>query len=78
MHGYTYYSPVEMAGERMTVKEVMALLKAAGWYEAGQTGSHRKFRHPTRPGFVIVAIHGGDIPTGTLRAIEKQSGVRLK
>lgn len=62
----------------MTAKDVIARLKAAGWYEAGQNGSHRKFRHPDRPGFVIVPIHTGDIPLGTLRAIEKQSGVRLR
>ena len=36
---------------------------------ARQTGSHRRYRFG--PCVTIVAQHPGDIPTGTLRAIER-------
>jgi predicted RNA binding protein YcfA (HicA-like mRNA interferase family) len=27
-------------------REIIALLVLDGWFEAGQTGSHRHFKHP--------------------------------
>lgn len=39
---------------RYKVKEVIDLLKADGWYLAGQKGSHRQFRHPIKKGKVTV------------------------
>jgi predicted RNA binding protein YcfA (HicA-like mRNA interferase family) len=31
-----------------------------------------------KPGLVTVPMHGGDLPVGTLRSIEKQADVRLR
>lgn len=31
------------------------MLKDDGWYMVRQTGSHRQFHHPTKPGTVTVA-----------------------
>lgn len=61
---------------RVTPAEVIRALQRAGWEQMTQSGSHAKFRHPNRPGRVIVAIHGGrTIPLGTLRTILRQAGL---
>lgn len=35
-------------------REVIRKIKADGWFEVAQVGSHKKFRHPTKPGIVTV------------------------
>ncbi len=40
--------------KRYKVHEVIELLLADGWYLAGQKGSHRQFKHPTKKGRVTV------------------------
>jgi predicted RNA binding protein YcfA (HicA-like mRNA interferase family) len=56
---------------------VIAKLTAAGWMLARIKGSHHHFRHDVRPGTVTVPHPRKDLPRGTIRAIEKQSGVKL-
>ncbi len=58
-------------------REIIALLVRDGWFEAGQTGSHRHFKHPTKPGKVTVPHPKHDLPVKTVRSIEKASGVKL-
>jgi predicted RNA binding protein YcfA (HicA-like mRNA interferase family) len=59
----------------MTVREVVARLMAEGWSEARQTGSHKHFTHPNKPGQrVTVPMHRGDLKRGTLHSIVKQAG----
>ena len=41
----------------MTVREVIKLIEADGWYLDRQRSSHRQFKHPTKPGLVTVAGH---------------------
>jgi predicted RNA binding protein YcfA (HicA-like mRNA interferase family) len=43
-----------------------------------QKGSHVQFRHPTKTGRVTVPHPERDIPIGTLKSIEKQSGLKLR
>lgn len=62
----------------MTVREVIARLIADGWYEVDQRGSHKQFKHATKPGRTTVPMHKGDIPIWVVISIEKQSGVRLR
>ena len=62
----------------MDSRSVIAKLKADGWYEVGQKGSHLHLKHPTKPGKVQVAHPKKDIPIGTLKSIERQSGVKLR
>ena len=38
----------------MRFKEVNKMLKADGWYEVNQVGSHHQYKHPTKPGKVTV------------------------
>jgi predicted RNA binding protein YcfA (HicA-like mRNA interferase family) len=53
------------------------MLEADGWYSAGQTGSHRQFRHPTKQGMVIVPMHAGkEIGKGLLHSILKKAGLK--
>lgn len=40
--------------------------------------SHLHFKHPSRPGKVTVPHPVKDMPIGTLKSIEKQSGVKLR
>lgn len=56
-------------------REVIAMLKAAGWYEYDITGSHHHFKHPTQKGKVTVKHPCKDIPPKTLKSIATQSGL---
>jgi predicted RNA binding protein YcfA (HicA-like mRNA interferase family) len=61
----------------MKVRAVIKLLEADGWRLARQTGSHRQFRHPIKPGTVTVAGNPGvDLPPGTLSGILRQAGLK--
>lgn len=65
-------------GSDMRSREVIKLIKADGWFVVDQDGSHMQFRHPTKPGRTTVAHPSDHIPTGTLKNIERQSGVQLR
>lgn len=60
----------------MRVKDLIRLLEDNGWYFTRQSGSHRIFSHKTKKGIVVVPMHGGDIPKGTLKSILKQAGIK--
>ena len=61
----------------MNSRNVIAVLKADGWREVSQKGSHVQFKHPTKPGRVTVVHPERDIPKGTLRSIERQARLKL-
>jgi len=59
------------------VREIIKLLEEDGWYLVRQKGSHRQFKHPTKPGRVTVAGNlGDDLAPGTLNSILKQAGLK--
>jgi predicted RNA binding protein YcfA (HicA-like mRNA interferase family) len=61
----------------MKVRDVLRLIEADGWRFVRQAGSHRIFRHPTKPGIVIVAGKPSqDLAVGTLNAIVKEAGLK--
>ncbi|MEO6832979.1 MAG: type II toxin-antitoxin system HicA family toxin [Chitinophagaceae bacterium] len=61
----------------MKASEVIKLLKADGWYQERQKGSHKIFKHATKTGIVVVPDHSPkDIPPGTLNSILKQAGLK--
>jgi predicted RNA binding protein YcfA (HicA-like mRNA interferase family) len=62
----------------LSSREAIHLLKKAGWQEVRTTGSHHHFRHAMRPGTVTVPHPVKDMPPGTLKSIERQSGVKLR
>jgi predicted RNA binding protein YcfA (HicA-like mRNA interferase family) len=62
----------------MNSRDVIVALKSDGWQQVAQKGSHIQFKHPDKPGRVTVPHPKRDIPLGTLRSIEKQSGLKLR
>ena len=61
----------------MKVKDLLKMLEEDGWALSRTRGSHRQFKHPTKPGLVTVAGKPSvDVPKGTLNAILKQSGLK--
>lgn len=61
----------------MKVSEILKILKADGWYLIATQGSHRQFKHPTKPGRVTVpGKPSDDLTPGTQNSILKQA--RLK
>lgn len=60
----------------MTVREVIKRLEADGWYLDRQKGSHRQYKHPTKPGLVTVAGHPtATLAPKTLKSIHRQAGL---
>lgn len=58
-------------------KEVIELLLKDGWVQVGCKGSHRQFRHPTKPGKVTVnGKLNKPLSQFLLNSIWKQAGWR--
>jgi len=62
----------------MKSQDIIKALKSDGWVQVAQKGSHVQFKHPTKPGRATVPHPKRDVPLGTLRSVEKQSGLKLK
>lgn len=62
----------------MNSRQIIKAIEAAGWQHVATKGDHWQFTHPSRPGRVTVPHPKRDLPIGTLRSIEKQSGVTLR
>jgi mRNA interferase HicA len=59
------------------VGELVRLLEHDGWHAVRQAGSHRVYRHPTKPGQLVVPVqYGKEIATGTLQSILKKAGLK--
>jgi predicted RNA binding protein YcfA (HicA-like mRNA interferase family) len=59
------------------VSEVLRRLQGDGWYVVATRGSHRQFKHPSKPGRVTVAGKpSDDLAPGTLNSIWKQAGLK--
>lgn len=59
-----------------TVRDMIKMVEADGWYVVGQTGSHRQFKHPTKPGRVTIAGKpSADVHPRTERSIIRQAGL---
>ena len=67
--------PVYAVG--MKVAEMLRLLQQDGWSLVAQRGSHRQFKHETKPGRVTVpGKPSDDLAPGTLNSILKQAGLK--
>jgi predicted RNA binding protein YcfA (HicA-like mRNA interferase family) len=62
----------------MNSRDIISALKADGWIQVAQKGSHVQFKHPTKRGRLTVPHPKRDVPVGTFRSIEKQAGLKLK
>ena len=53
------------------------MIEADGWYLVATRGSHRQYKHPSKPGRVTIAGHLTDnLAPGTLNSIFKQAGLK--
>jgi predicted RNA binding protein YcfA (HicA-like mRNA interferase family) len=60
----------------LKVGEIIKLIEADGWRLDRVRGSHRHYRHPTKPGTVTVpGKPSRDLPVGTERSILRQAGL---
>lgn len=60
---------------RVTAAELVRALERDGWLFSRQKGSHRTYRHPTKPGRVVVPMHPGDLRTGLVADTLKDAGL---
>jgi predicted RNA binding protein YcfA (HicA-like mRNA interferase family) len=58
----------------MTSGDLIGQLQAEGWVRVGGKGDHAKFKHPNRPGHVVVPHPRKDLAVGTLHNIYRQAG----
>jgi len=65
-------------GSVVNSRDLIKELQRHGWHEVNQVGSHKEFKHATNKGRVTVPHSKRDIPIGTLKSIEKQSGIKLR
>jgi predicted RNA binding protein YcfA (HicA-like mRNA interferase family) len=57
-------------------KNVIRILAAKGWVFISHNGSHVKMKKDGK--VAIVPVHGNkDLPRGTLKSIEKQTGEKI-
>jgi predicted RNA binding protein YcfA (HicA-like mRNA interferase family)/predicted RNase H-like HicB family nuclease len=61
------------------VRDVIEMVEADGWYRVVIEGSHRQYKHPTKPGRVTICGHPRDeMPKGTLGSVMRQAGPEAK
>lgn len=61
----------------MKIRDIIKMLEKDGWYLLRVKGSHRQYKHATKPGLVTVAGHpGSDLAPGTLNSVLKQGGFK--
>ena len=58
----------------MKIRDIIKKIEADGWYQVVMKGSHRQYKHPTKPGRVTIAGHPNhDLAPGTLNSVLKQA-----
>jgi predicted RNA binding protein YcfA (HicA-like mRNA interferase family) len=58
----------------MKVRDVIKMIEKDGWYLVATEGSHRQYKHQTKPGRVTIpGKPGDDLAPGTLNSILKQA-----
>jgi predicted RNA binding protein YcfA (HicA-like mRNA interferase family) len=61
----------------MKVAEVLRMLLKDGWVQVASRGSHRQFKHPSKPGRVTVPGKASDdLAPGTLNSVLKQAALK--
>jgi len=63
----------------ITPKKIIRALQQGGFVFKRQTGSHRSYIHPDRPGKVVtIAYHNKDLKKGTLKSILRQAELSVE
>lgn len=55
--------------------EIEKIIKDDGWYFVKQVGSHKHYKHSTKPGKVTIPFHTGELDKGTVKSILIQAGL---
>jgi len=59
------------------IRDIIKLIEADGWYLVVTRGSHKQYKHKTKPGRVTIAGHpNDDLAPGTLNSILKQAKLK--
>jgi len=58
----------------MTSAALIREIQAAGWPVDRVRGSHHVFKHPSRPGIVVIPHPKKDLGRGLVAAIRRQAG----
>ncbi|MRA12500.1 type II toxin-antitoxin system HicA family toxin [Acinetobacter nosocomialis] len=56
--------------------DLIKMIEADGWYEVRVSGSHHHFKHPNKRGLVTIPHPKKDLPSGTVKSILKQAGLK--
>ena len=64
--------------KRYSPKKVIKILRKYGWKETRIRGSHHIFKKEGENKIVVISTSKNPIPIGTLRNIERQSGISFK
>jgi predicted RNA binding protein YcfA (HicA-like mRNA interferase family) len=60
----------------LKVRDAIRLIEADGWILGRTRGSHRQYKHPTKPGLVTIpGKPAKDLPVGLQRSILRQAGL---
>ena len=59
----------------MTSADLIREMQKAGWRLDLVNGSHHVYKHPERPGIVVVPHPKKDLGLGLVKAIRKQAGI---
>jgi len=61
----------------MKVRDIIRMIENDEWYLVTSRGSHRQYKHPTKPGRVTIAGNPNhDLALGTLNSILKQAKLK--
>jgi predicted RNA binding protein YcfA (HicA-like mRNA interferase family) len=57
-------------------RDIIKAVEADGWQMVAQRGSHRQYKHPTKPGKETIAGHpAADAAPKTLKSVLEQVGL---
>ena len=66
----TYNAPLK-------VRDMIKKIEQDGWFHVRTTGSHRHYKHPTKPGLVTIPGKPSDtLRPGTENSILRQAGMK--
>jgi predicted RNA binding protein YcfA (HicA-like mRNA interferase family) len=66
----------DSAGMPMDSRDLIGELERDGWFWHSTTGSHRHFKHPTKPGKVTVPHPKKDMHPKTVKSIRTAAGLQ--
>ncbi len=60
-----------------TIRDMLEILRNDGWIKVSQHGSHRQFKHPTKPGKVTVdGKESVSVDVWLWNSMLKQAGIK--